>query len=305
MKNATTAALPLVLALLGGTVLTTSNQQQRRIRIAHVTAFNPTVVALAPEDQALAEENCPFGLPAKDPAWRHGPTAFVARTGYALEHSSVDKIPLWVCEHVESSELTGTADRRDKFGPDPKLPQGQRAELSDYNASGFDRGHMAPAANQKKSQPRNNETFFLSNMAPQVGAGFNRSTWAKLEDLTRSWVKDGTVVSAWVITGPIFDDPGEENAATADGLIEHAVVGKDAVSVPTHFYKIVVGQTADQQLKAVAFVLENHSYAATVEFDTFVRPIDWIEERTGLNFMPGLDVAMEQQLERQAGQLFE
>jgi endonuclease G len=305
MKNATTASIPLVLALLGGTFLTTTGLQQRRIRVAHVTVFNPTVVALSPEDQALAEENCPFGLPAKDPTWGHGPTAFIARQGYALEHSSVDKIPLWVCEHVETGELSGTADRRDGFAPDPRLPQGQRAELSDYRGSGFDRGHMAPSADQKKSQVRNDETFFLSNMAPQVGLGFNRSTWAHLEDLTRSWVEDQAVVSAWIITGPVFDDPGEENPDTADGLIEHSVIGKDAVSVPTHFYKIVVGQTSDQKTKAVAFVLENRSYPADPDWSTLVKPIDWIEARTGLDFMPRLDAASEQQLERQSGQLFE
>jgi endonuclease G len=306
MKNAATAAVPLAIALLGGTVLPpSSDQTQQRVRAAHMTALKAAVGTLSPQDQALAEENCPFGLPVKDPAFDFGPTAFIARIGYALEHSAADKIPLWVCEHVEMGELTGPADRSNKFSPDPKLPKGQRSELTDYQGSHFDRGHMAPAGDQKKSQVRMDETFFLSNMAPQVGAGFNRSTWAKLEDLTRSWVQDGAVVSAWVITGPLFYDPKEENPATANGLIEHAVIGKDKVAVPTHFYKIVVGQTADQKFKSVAFVLKNQAFPNGTTFEMFVKSIDWIEERAGLNFMPKLDEAMEKLLESQEGQFFE
>lgn len=304
MRNATTAALPLVVALLGGTLLTTTGTQTNRIRMAHFSMFNPVMVALSAAEQAVAEENCLLGLPAKDARWNHGPTAFVARAGYALEHSSVDKIPLWVCEHLELSELTGTADRRDRFRPDPRLPQGQRSELTDYSGSGFDRGHLAPAANQKHSQVRNDETFFLSNMAPQVGAGFNRGIWARLEDVTRDWVRDGAVVEAWVVTGSIFYDADEEDAETADGLIEHRVIGGNAVSVPTHFYKIVVGRRADQQLISVAFVFANSSHAGNTPLENFVRSIDWIEERTGLDFMPNLDPDTEQQLERNPGQLF-
>jgi endonuclease G len=264
-----------------------------------------SAAALSAQDQALAEENCPFGLPVKDPAWDHGPTVLVARRGYALEESSVDKIPIWVCEHVEKSELQGAANRRDNFLPDPKLAKGQRSELSDYQGSGFDRGHMAPAGNQKKSQTLNDETFFLSNMSPQIGIGFNRGIWAHLEDQTRDWVTNGAVATEFIITGPLFFDPKEEDAGNADGLIEHDVIGKDAVAVPTHFYKIVVGQAANGQFKAVAFVLENVKHTGPEDFTTFIKPIDWIEEHTGLNFMPKLDQALEQQLERNNGQLFE
>lgn len=304
-KTAAVAGLPLVLALLGSTGLTTSQPPGQRVRLAYHTAFRLPSTTISAEDQALAEENCPFGLPEKDPAWQYGPTTLVARRGYALEHSAVDKIPLWVCEHIEPNEITGTADRRDPFAPDPKLTKGLRAELADYKGSGYDRGHMAPAADQKSYQNRNDETFFLSNMAPQVGAGFNRGIWADLEDRIRGWVQHSAVTSAWVVTGPMFYAPKEEDAATATGIIEHPVIGKDAVSVPTHFYKIAVGQTSDGRWKAAAFVLENRPYKVTEKLEICLKAIDWIEERTGLNFMPRLDPAMEEQLERKPGSMFE
>ena len=305
MNNKVTAALPLAFALLGGTLLTNTGTEQHRVRLAYHTVFKPAAAALSPADQAVAEENCPFGLPQKDPGWGFGPTALVARQGYALEHSAVDKVPLWVCEHIEKSELTGSMTRSDKFAPDPKLPVGQRAEPADYSGSNYDRGHMAPAGDQNSSQARKDETFYLSNMCPQVGAGLNRSVWKNLEDAVRSWVVDGAVNSEWVVTGAFFYDPKEENPATATGTLDTPVIGKDAVSVPTHFYKIVVGQTADNKLRAVAFVFENRAYPPGTNIETTIKPISWIEERTGLNFMPRLDAATEQQLEKQPGQLFE
>lgn len=306
MKNATTASLPLVLALLGGTALITpTGETQRRIRLAHHTALNRVSIPLSPAEQALAEEKCPHGLPERDPGWIFGPTLLVARPGYALEHSSGDKIPLWVCEYVELADITGNAKRRDKFEADPKLPPGQRAELDDYKGTRYDRGHMAPAANQKKSQNRNDETFFLSNMAPQVGVGFNRHKWEQLESLTREWVRTGVVTAAWIITGPIFWDQDEESVATADGFIEHPVIGENAVSVPTHFYKIVVGKTAGEKLIAVAFVMENRAHPNSAPLTDFIASIDWIEERTGLNFMPKLDAETEGLLERQKGVMFD
>ena len=164
---------------------------------------------------------------------------------------------------------------------------------------------MAPAGNQVSSQIRKDETFFLSNMAPQAGSGFNRSVWRRLEELARDWVEDRSVERAWIITGPVFYDPEEEEPETADGLIDHLVIGRNAVSVPTHFYKVVVGRTGSGGLRAVAFVLENRPYREADDFGAFIRPIDWIEERTGLNFMPELQPDVEEDLEVEPGDLFD
>jgi endonuclease G, mitochondrial len=303
VKNAAIAAVPVALALMGGAIAPTPSHPGHAAKTAHMTLHQPA--GLSPADQALADENCPFGLPTKDPAWDHGPTAFVARRGYALEESSVDKIPIWVCEHVEKSEIQGSAERRDKFLPDPKLDKGKRSELSDYSGFGFDRGHMAPAGNQKKSQTLNDETFYLSNMSPQVGIGFNRAIWAHLEDQTRDWVKSGSVTDEYILTGPIFFDPKEENEATANGVINFETIGDDAVAVPTHFYKIILGKTSSGGFKTVAFVLPNEKHKGPEDFTVFIQSIDWIEEHTGLDFMPKLTSAQEEELERHPGKLFE
>src|SRR6185503_5680551 len=101
------------------------------------------------------------------------------------------------------------------------------------------------------------ETFFLSNMAPQVGA-LNQRAWARLEDLVRSWIMDQKIEDARIVTGGFFFDPKEDNAGSATGVIEIKTIGANHVAVPTHFFKIVVARFAGEtQRRAIAFVMDN------------------------------------------------
>lgn len=262
------------------------------------------------QEQGQRHPLCAFGVPEREGGWDHGPTIIVDRPGYVLEHSSLDKIPLWVCERVDEDHVRGSADRKkSRFKPDPRLWPGERAELADYRGSGYDRGHQAPAADFKYSQDRMNDSFYLSNMAPQVGIGFNRHIWSVLEGRVRDAVRNRGEV--FVITGGMFYDPDEEQPETADGFVEFDVIGSNHVSVPTHFYKIVVAKDATDKWQAIGFVLENWAYprapGANYDFAPFVQAIDWIEERTGINFMPLLeedDQDLEERLERNPGQLW-
>lgn len=267
-------------------------------RPARVSKF-PKNPGLSPSDQARVDDNCPFGMPKLAPGFP-APTQVVCRDGFVLEHNAIDKIPLWVSERISTDELSGPADRRDRFKPDPLLPSGSRSELADYKNSGFDRGHMAPAGNHKSSQRLNDETFFLSNMSPQAG-DLNRKMWAALEDSVRDWAR--THGGAHVITGGFFYDPEEDDAATADGIIPHEVIGDNSVAVPTHFYKIVVGKDSSGEAKAIAFVAEHRGYPTPFDFKPLVKPIRWIEDQTGIDFMPTLSPPDADRLETQNGAL--
>jgi len=257
--------------------------------------------SLTAADESLADELCLFGMPAHESDWERGSTRVVVRAGYALEHADVEKIPVWVCERVKKAHTSGTADRnRCSFKPEYEIAKGARAELADYKGSGFDRGHQAPAADFKYDQDRMRESFVLSNVAPQVGSGFNRGIWRVLEQRVRACVDCRGEV--YVITGPLFCAPDEDGPQAA-----HESIGQNRVAVPTHFYKILVARNVAGAWEAVAFVLENQKHAkekdAEYSFAGYVKPIDWIEETTGLNFMPDLDTddpALEERLERKA-----
>lgn len=234
----------------------------------------------------LAIEACVGGVPVK--TRDHGPTTIVVREEYALEHSTTHKVALWVCEEVEPFELRGPGDREDsRFRPDPLLRPGERAELDDYRGSGFDRSHQAPAADFKYTQDRMDDSFYLSNVAPQVGIGFNRDIWRDLEAHVRDVALEHG--GAFVISGGYFDGPFE-------------TVGDNEVGVPTHFYKIIVVEDDDGAMRAMAFVLENRRHSGE-DFEDFVVPIDDIEAAAGLDFLPRLPAADQARLESSVGEL--
>jgi endonuclease G len=202
----------------------------------------------------------------------------LCRAGYVLSYNTNRLTPDWVLEVLNSNRFKGTADRtalRNPFAPDPDLKPGERSELKDYAASGYDRGHMAPAADMKFSREAMIQSFYLSNMAPQVGIGMNRGIWADLEKLTRQWVCGHSQLIA--ISGPIYADTPK-------------TVGDDKVAVPTAFYKILY---APQRKRIIAFVLPNKSVdkggkTAVDALKQFLVKAGDIEDRVGLSFLDAL-----------------
>jgi endonuclease G len=243
---------------------------------------------------AWINDNCVLGQPKPESGFDLGPMRIVAREGYVLAHSSMSKIPYWVCEHVTKAETEGSADRdNSSFKPDPELDGFPRAELSDYRGSGFDRGHMAPAADFKSSQSLMNQSFFLSNMVPQYGPTFNQGIWAQLESTARGWVRKRG--EAWIVSGPMFYDPLEEEDETADGLVPYETIGEGEVAVPTHTFKIILAKKESGQWEAIAFMFDNKRHARPYRLDTHRTTIDWLEARTGFDFFPEMfgDAAFE------------
>lgn len=261
-------------------------------RLEHLTADQRRLTAL----------HCPLGRPRWwAPVAPPAALQLLARDGYVLEHSAEDKVALFVCAHVDPADLGGGVDRKERFAPDPQLAPGRRAELEDYKGSGYSRGHQAPSADQTRSRERNDATFYLSNMTPQLQA-LNGGPWAQLEKRVRSWAQ--RFGGAWVVTGPLFHDPAEEDPATADGVVEHPVIGAGQVSVPTHYFKVVVARI-DGHLHALAFVFPNATPPKGMALDEAQVTIDWIEARSGLDLLPELGAAEEAQLEGSAEALWE
>jgi endonuclease G len=253
-------------------------------------------------EQAFAKTNCgDYGVPKLDPTQNFGITTIVYRKGYVLEHSATDKIAIWVCEGFDRRQWDPpNTNRKDVFKPDPALPAGQRAELADYKGSKLDRGHQAPAGDFN-DQALKDQSFFLSNMAPQ-SPPLNQVFWRLLEDKVRSMARNDSPIN--VFTGGFFYDPKEDNPATADGQIHYRRIGPDHVAVPTHFYKIVFGKDEKGAWRTVGFVVENRPYDKNAKFEDAIKSVDWIERHTGVVFMPDLDDAIATKLKRDPGRMW-
>ncbi|KAK6332734.1 nuclease [Orbilia brochopaga] len=210
------------------------------------------------------------------------------RTAFFSVYDRRTRNPAWVAEHITAESLTGSkGDRKNSvFVEDPAVPEKFRARLKDYFRSGYDRGHMAPAADAKFDQKAMDETFYLTNMCPQVGEGFNRDYWAHFEDFCRRLTSKYRSVR--VITGPLYlpklDVDGKYR-------VTYEVIGSPPnVAVPTHFYKIIVGESAatpspNASVAIGAFVLPNARIDNKTPLTEFAVPVEVIERASGLDFL--------------------
>jgi endonuclease G len=187
---------------------------------------------------------------------------------FAVLHSGRTKTPVFVVEKLTAAQLADASDeeRTNKFFADARLPSAERATLEDYKGSGFDRGHMAPAADMPTAQAMA-QSFSLANMVPQAPEN-NRKLWAGLENDTRRYVRraKGPV---YVFTGPVYHAAGAQ------------VIGKGRVWVPKQLYKLVYDRSAN---RAWAHWVENENEAKAG------KPITYRElvQRTGIEFLPGI-----------------
>ncbi|XBW37303.1 hypothetical protein QEN19_002885 [Hanseniaspora menglaensis] len=202
------------------------------------------------------------------------------------------KIPKWVVEHITRSQLQlKMGDRKNSnFKEDQSVPLKYRSFLKDYFRSGYDRGHMAPAANNKHGQNNMDDTFLLTNMAPQVGDGFNRDYWAHLENFCRDLaLKD--FESIRIVTGPLFLP--KLNKETGKFEVKYEVIGNPPnIAVPTHFYKIILAEKPTSfragsvdDVYVAAFVLPNDKISNAVPLTDFQTPVDAIERSSGLSLL--------------------
>ena len=124
----------------------------------------------------------------------------ISHTYYSLSYSEEHKQAEWVYYKLNSSQLDPTVKRKNNFRKDPKIIKNS-ADLNDYKNSGYDRGHLAPAADMKYNSDSMSESFYLSNVSPQ-SANFNRGIWKKIEEQIRDWsYMYGELI---IITGPIL-----------------------------------------------------------------------------------------------------
>jgi len=185
-------------------------------------------------------------------------------TPFAVLHSGQRKTPVFVAQRLNRQMLNAArrVPRTDRFYEEARLPRSERATLGDYQGSGFDRGHMAPAGDMHDDESMA-QSFSLANIVPQ-DAQHNRGAWATIEADTRQYVMraQGDV---HVITGPVYE-----------GRME--TVGEGRIAVPDYLYKVVVDATTG---RSWVHWHENSSRARAappISYETFVK-------RTGLDFL--------------------
>ncbi len=209
------------------------------------------------------------------------PEQILRRTAYVASYNKETKLPNWVAWHLTADRTTGPAKRSGvDFEADADVPV-PRAEDSDYYGSGYDRGHMCPAADNKFSKKAMEESFLFTNMCPQNG-NLNRGDWNEMEMACRKWAEEYGGV--YVVCGPILYKG------------RHKTIGRNKVVVPEAFFKVVL-RLGDAP-EAIGFIYKNTE--GNRPKGDYVNTVDEVERITGIDFFPSLPDGVEKAVEAKA-----
>lgn len=196
---------------------------------------------------------------------------------YALSYNEKYEVAEWVSYELFRDNLTRKwVDRTDDFREDRQVKTGSAA-IMDYRRSGYDRGHLAPAGDMAFNREAMSESFYLSNIAPQVH-NFNTGIWRELEENTRDWAKKFRHL--YISTGPILTEEPID------------YIGENQVAVPSAFYKVIL-DLSEPEYKGIGFIIPNK--VSFKPLTSYAVSIDEVEAATGIDFFSKL---MERSLEK-------
>lgn len=243
---------------------------------------------LTPAQRAAAiAAQLPWGVPAETAPTSH--ESLLVQRDYVIRYDADLRVPIFTAERLISSEL-GKVDRTDCFRADPRLGAADASAPADYSEPHYDQGHIAAFANHSSSAVNGNNSFIMSNMAPQI-CPFNRGIWQILEGIVRLWAADHSPI--YVISGSVFDRDGD-GVRDADDAAQHmhSNNGHERVAVPSAFYKIITYRQPGGRLATLSIMMPHDSSnpdgpAALAYLQAHVTTLAAIERVTGLDFFPG------------------
>lgn len=208
------------------------------------------------------------------------PEVLLKREGYIVSYNPEKKIANWVGWKLTPQRLEERTKRSNEFLPDPDLPLEEAITTKDYKGSGWDRGHLCPAGDNKWSWKAMRESFYMTNICPQHHY-LNRGDWNELEQKCRKWVKKDS--SLYIVAGPIFYDRMPRTFS------------KKKIAIPDAFFKVIL--SFHPHPKAIGFIYKNNE--GDHPLDSYVNSIDEVERITGMDFFTELPDDIEEQIEKE------
>lgn len=209
------------------------------------------------------------------------PEVYLERMGYTVSFNPKTNIPNWVAWELNAEKLIERESRSDKFLPDPDIDERRAITTDEYKGSGWDRGHMCPAGDNRWHWRAMDQSFYMTNICPQHH-NLNRGDWKELEEACRRWA---AVEPVYIVCGPIlYKTP------------KYGYIGqKHKIRVPDAFFKVVLTGMESGRPRAIGFIYKNE--AGNYKRDKYVNSIDEVERITSLDFFPALPDRIEQAVE--------
>ncbi|MFA6812476.1 MAG: DNA/RNA non-specific endonuclease [Bacteroidaceae bacterium] len=211
---------------------------------------------------------------------------------YELLYNKKQMYPIWVAYPLHNFYM-GSISRTDAWKYDPSIPQSYQTDMFSGMGNGYDRGHMIPSADRTVSTEANKQTFYFSNMTCQLNK-FNADRWGNTENLVRTWCKTSSD-TIYVVTGAVLQTVGGNEKVT---YVTNSNDGKK-LPVPNYYYKVLLKRdivNGKSTYYAIGFWFKHEAMSGEPEV-TDLRSVDWIEEKTGLDFFKNLDDATEKTVE--------
>lgn len=204
------------------------------------------------------------------------------REGYTCSYNAETRQPNYVSWALTPYRLDGSTRRSNNFSEDPDLGDGQRARLDDYKNSGYSRGHMCPAADNKWSKTAMEQSFYLSNVCPQTQT-LNGGDWEELESACRNRVRTHSS-TLYIVCGPLFENR------------RHRRLNK-RIPVPEKFFKAILCLDKGKE-KGVAFIYSNNTETHPMTY--YACSIDSVEALTGYDLFHSVPQPLQDSLEASA-----
>lgn len=210
-------------------------------------------------------------------ALKDRPEMILKRKSYVVSYNKKTLQPNWVAWHLTAAHADGQIERSSGFKEDKEVPE-PRATLEDYKKSGWSRGHMCPAGDNKWDEHSMKETFLLTNICPQ-NSKLNSGLWNSLEMDCRQWAKEYGDI--YIVCGPVFTNK------------EHETIGKNKVVVPEAFFKVVLCMNGKP--KAFGIIVRNTE--GNKKKDLYYNSVNQVERITGIDFFTALPDEIEEKVE--------
>jgi len=208
------------------------------------------------------------------------PEIVLQRTSYVASYNQQTRCPNWVAWHLTAGHTDGALKRMSNFHEEEDVPE-PRATLQDYRGSGWSRGHMCPAGDNKWNRDAMFDSFSLVNVCPQ-NSKLNSGLWNSIETDCRKWARKYGAV--YIVCGPVWMKG------------KHATIGENAVAVPEAFFKVVLCLQGSP--KAFGFIVRNTE--GNKKRDLYYNSVDQVERITGIDFFPALPDDIENKVEAEA-----
>ncbi len=201
------------------------------------------------------------------------------RKGYTASYNPTTKLPNWVAWRLTAAHADGDAKRKgNAFHEDTDVPE-PRANTYDYMRSGYDRGHMCPAGDNKWDALAMEQSFLITNICPQDHV-LNIGDWNNLETQCRQWAEQYGDI--YIVCGPILYKG------------KHKTIGKNKVVVPEAFFKVILRMGKSPQ--AIGFIYRNNDKRHP--WGDYVNSVDEVERITGFDFFSTLPDSVERRVEK-------